>query len=79
VVSGLSFVLALARIFCFRRDEISQMRQSVRKIRYRKQKKTKKKLSSLADEFYAKYQGQYEKPAPQKHLATGVANEAGLK
>jgi hypothetical protein len=66
VVSGLSFVLALARIFCFRRDEISQMRQSVRKVRYRKQKKVRKKLTSLEDEFYARYQAKYGRPEPQE-------------
>jgi hypothetical protein len=55
------------------------VRQSERKIKYKKQKKVRKKLTSLADEFYSRYQERYN-PAPQegKHLATNVADEATI-
>jgi hypothetical protein len=44
----------------------SQVDKTTRKIRYRKQKKVRKKLTSLEDEFYARYQAKYGRPEPQE-------------
>ena len=53
------------------------MNKTTRKFKYKKQMKVRKKLTSLADEFFAKYQERFE-PNPQKHLAANVADEATI-
>jgi hypothetical protein len=45
-----------------------------RKYKYKRQKRTKKKLNSLNDEFYTKYQGKYGQPNPQEP-GPGVGRE----
>jgi hypothetical protein len=44
----------------------SQVNKTTRKFKYKKQRKTRKKLSSLADEFYSRYQAKYGRPEPQE-------------
>jgi hypothetical protein len=46
-------------------DNLQKAYQEVKKIKHKKQKKTKKKLTSLEEAFFAKYQDRYEQPTSQ--------------